>query len=399
MHGLQRTSKDSNLFSHFNYDEEQSFEKYNEERILKEFNFPVEWVYNEYTLYQPGSPYSTFMGGGYIFYPVYQPGTEIVNQFWYDNVVYIQPLLRCYEEIIAQMKEAAGINKDTDYSFIVTDVKIVGFFVLISEANNGIFVLKIGEFSSYIAEVFLYPLTSIPNQIYTECYNDFEYKILVSTVQNNEVIVFQDIKLLYINNASEVLKLDRIYGFFIPKFYSFGLINSLNDHFIINELYNSMRKTASIRISSRQSYQLNDATIKILDLDIQISSVVYIGFIETFTNSFVVISSNDIYLYSVDRPHLLFDASFVAENNSELSLQNTFDNYNVLENSWSQWFYGPPPFSWVNLTYWVNLGDKIGKGSLIVFQQDSKIKVSNNKFRNSFYYNYYDPFSPTNIRW
>jgi len=222
--------------------------------------------------------------------------------------------MNCVTYIIDYMKELMELSSDDAHYFHVTDIKVVNNLLFISEMNSGIYVFEFQLNTFEIKDFFLYPLTSSPNMIYVERQNDYQYQLLVSTVENNEILIFEPIKVNQQDfKVSEVLKINRIHAFSLPKYYSFGLINSLNDDFMLNELYNSMKKTVSIRVSSRQRNSMDDSTLKILDLNIPISTVVYMGFIESYTNLFVLITANKMWFYQIHRPYLSFNAMNVRD--------------------------------------------------------------------------------------
>lgn len=204
------------------------------------------------------------------------------------------------------MAELVKQNYYNIIKFDISDFVIINNFLFVSELNYGIFVLILGPGLFVPVDIYLYPLTSAANKIHVQNYNMDEYQLVVSTTLNNEVLIFEKFDMNKTYKASEILKIDRIHAFLLPKYYSFGLINSINDKFLINEMYNSMKKTVSLRISSRAEDTLNDSTLKVVDLTIPISSVIYMGFVECFTNVFLLITSKQISIYSIKNPYILF---------------------------------------------------------------------------------------------
>ena len=69
-----------------------------------------------------------------------------------------------------------------------------------------------------------------------------------------------------------------------------------------------MDRATSIRIISRETDTLNDSTMSIVDTDMSIGSIIYIGFIEAYSNVLLIVTSSEITLHSVNRPQLVFQA-------------------------------------------------------------------------------------------
>jgi hypothetical protein len=268
------------------------------------------------------------------------------------------------------MKIAAGYSDDDTVNFHIADMKVIEHYLFVTEVNLGIFIFSFGFLPLYSTDYFLYPLSSYPNKIHVEQYDDYEYQLLVTTVANNEVLIFEPIQTLSTATASEVLKISRIHAFLLPKYYSFGLANTLNNDFMINELYNSMRKTVSLRISSRKRDSMNDSTLKILDTNIPISSIIYLGFIDSYTNLFMVATSNQMKIYRISRPYIVFDAKLIFDDPEPDSEKHFISNYCLL------------------------MGDLIGKGQLVIFRNETSTEYVHNKFfPKKFYLNLYDPFN------
>jgi hypothetical protein len=81
-----------------------------------------------------------------------------------------------------------------EVSFTVTDIKIIGSFLFISDIKYGIFVIKFGIYPGDVTSRFLYPLTSSPNKLYVDAHDNYQFQLLVSTLENNEIIVFERIE-------------------------------------------------------------------------------------------------------------------------------------------------------------------------------------------------------------
>ena len=212
--------------------------------------------------------------------------------------------------MVEHMKVNIGIfNTSTEVIFDIGDVRFMGNqYMFVSEINYGLFIFRFDNITkNYTGESYLYRLNSGPNTMHFEVISPYEYQLILTTVKNNDVLVFQPIKTNCSKSASEILKLDRIHAFGIPKYYAFGTFSAINSKFLINELYNSYEKTVSVRVSSREQDTMNDSTLKVLDLDIPISSLVFLGFIESFSNLFIVATSNDIRIYSIRKPYLEFN--------------------------------------------------------------------------------------------
>jgi hypothetical protein len=92
------------------------------------------------------------------------------------------------------MKRLLNIDEDENIQLSISDIKTLEGYLLISEINYGIFVFNFSIFPFYEMDSFLYPLTSSPNKIYVEKHDDYQYQVLVTTVANNEVLIFEPIK-------------------------------------------------------------------------------------------------------------------------------------------------------------------------------------------------------------
>jgi hypothetical protein len=181
-------------------------------------------------------------------------------------------LMTCLNQITDELKNLTGqwpmVHEN---KFEIGDLEFQDRFLFITDLNYGVFVLEFNETSPDdfdITSKYLYRLTSKPNRIHIEKPNHTEYIIMITAIASNKVLIFDPIPYKTKENAESILKLDSVNAFKISTFYSFGIMNSINNDFVINELYNSMEKQVSIRISSREDSRINDPTIKVLDLDI-----------------------------------------------------------------------------------------------------------------------------------
>jgi hypothetical protein len=166
--------------------------------------------------------------------------------------------------------------------------------------------------------------------------------------------------------------LERIHAFQLPKYYSFGLKSALNTDFMVNELYNSMKKTVSLRISSRKKSSLPDSTLKVIDLNIPVSSIVHLGFIETFTNVIIVVNSSYVSLIELDFPVLKI--SGIITNSSGNPIKN---------------FVKP-----TEIPYCVKMGSVKGEGTIMAYPKSSRYTSTPNRhFPYTYYMNLYDPYS------
>ena len=144
---------------------------------------------------------------------------------------------------------------------------------------------------------------------------------------------------------------------------------------MINELYNSMKKTVSVRISSRDKNTLNDSTLKVIDLNIPISSVIYLGFVESFANVFFLITSKEIKIYSISKPYVIFEGVLTQPSTDTNPSSGMTPVYTLSH-------------------YCLYLGDRIGAGDIELFRdyQNSSL-IINEAFDNQFYFDLYDPLS------
>ena len=275
--------------------------------------------------------------------------------------------------MLETMKKSIGINNNsTDVLFDIGDIRFLDDqYLFVSEINYGLFIFRFNNDTgvlNYTGEFYLYRLNWGPNTMHFEIINQHEYQLIVSTVNNNEVLVFQLIEIGCNKSASEILKLDRMHAFLIPKYYAFGTLSSINSHFMLNELYNSYEKTVSVRVSSRERDTMNDSTLRVLDLDIPISSLVFLGFIESYSNLFIVATSNEIRIYSIRKPYLLFNSYII-------------DTKVFRENG---------TYAFTN--YWVRMdNDHLGKGTLILFKNKGVNTIVKNYYLKSiFHFNLYD---------
>jgi hypothetical protein len=94
----------------------------------------------------------------------------------------------------------------------------------------------------------------------------------------------------------------------VQKYYSFCPTSALNNNFLVNEMYNAKDKDVSLRISSREANTINDSTLKIFNMNLSISSVIYLGFIESFSNILFVVTSEKMQIYRIKRPRISFES-------------------------------------------------------------------------------------------
>lgn len=131
-------------------------------------------------------------------------------------------------------------------------------------------------------------------------------------------------------------------------------------------MYNAKDKDISLRISSRESNTINDSTLKIFDLNLSISSVIYLGFIESFSNILFLVTSEKMQIYRIQRPRIAFEA--------------------------------PPPlngtefesFDYKNESYCIKMGDVEAEGTLMIFPEKSNLVIANPNANTDIYYKLYD---------
>lgn len=109
----------------------------------------------------------------------------------------------------------------------------------------------------------------------------------MSTTTPNEILVFEPIEYGVRLSAESVLRLDRMFATSIPKYYSFGAKATLNQNYIVQEMYNSKDKDTTFRVLTRALYTLNDATLKLVNMNLPPSATIYLGFIEPYANIFI----------------------------------------------------------------------------------------------------------------
>lgn len=234
----------------------------------------------------------------------------------------------CVKDIMLLIKRSMGLADTADNPVLsIGDMLFQDRFLYITDTNHGIFVIELEDMNGDVKAVscYLYALTSGPNDIHLERVNEDTYQLAVSTTLQNEVIVFEEIAYNTTLPTSSILRLNRIHAFCIPRYYSFGMKSAINNNFLVNELYNSKDKDVAIRISSRESNTINDSTLSIQNMRLSISSMIYMGFIESYTNVLFIVTSKAITIYTIERPKIQFIAPPVGQipNLRELGYQHT----------------------------------------------------------------------------
>lgn len=207
---------------------------------------------------------------------------------------------------------------------------------------------------------------SEPNDMHLEKINENAYSITVTTTKNNEVMVFEELQYNSTLPVSSVLRLNRIHAFCIPNYYSFGMKTTINTNFLINEMYNSKDKDISIRISSREDNTINDSTLKIMNMNLSISSIIYLGFIESYTNVLFLVTADAIRLFTIERPKIYFKA---APPGTLPELANA---------------------EVMNMTYCMQMGKIQGDGRIFLFKKNSTYIMSNPDANRQYYLKLYD---------
>ena len=223
-------------------------EKSKVEQIL---NYKVSQKQLKNSEFRPSSKYVVF-NNAYIFYPKYFNNTSTLENFWYWGFLDIKEGLDEHgwlDFMIPKMKSKIdGLIHNTSNPFAIGDIRMLdNQYLLMTDNNYGIFIFRFfdGTFNLN-GEPYLYKLNSYPNRIHVETPSHNVYQIIITTAKSNEVLIFMPIEYGANWSASEVLKLDRIHAFLLPKYYSFGLYGSINSKYLINELYNSVEKIARL---------------------------------------------------------------------------------------------------------------------------------------------------------
>ena len=128
-------------------------------------------------------------------------------------------------------------------------------------------------------------------------------------------------------------------------------------------MYNSKDKDVTIRILTRALYTLNDATLKLLNMNQPPSATIYLGFIEPYSNIFVHVCSKGISFYYIRNPTVAFHLPIIG---NEKSNNYTEENY------------------------WLNMGGVHGKGKLFLFPKGSNKTIRNPDANINLYYKIYD---------
>jgi hypothetical protein len=323
------------------------------------------------TEYKTGSKY-TVAYDKYIIYPNYSDDTKYLESVCFSNIINTETQAEgesgCFENLVEKMNSLIGVTyKSKIDNFKIEDLKFMDDqYLFMTDNNFGIFIFRFHNRTfEIIDEPYLYNLNSNPNTMHFEVACHFEYQLIVNTVKANDVLIFQPIGYKSNKAPNELLKLDRIHAFLIPRYYAFGYFASINKKFLISEMYNSLEKTVSIRVSSREIDTLNDSTLHILDLLIPTSSIIFMGFVEQYSNIFLLVTSKEIFAFSIRKPYIRFDASNVAP--------SLFDNTTYLKSP-----------------YCVKMDGEVHKGKVVVFQKDTNSVVKREFIEKDYYFSLYN---------
>ena len=262
-----------------------------------------------------------------------------------------------------------GLFKDkAAIEYNIGDLLFEDEYLFITDLSYGIFVIQLNQIqdehlSLNTTSWYLYALTSGPNQIHLERVNSFKYQITVSTTTPNEILVFEPIEYGVKLSSESVLRLDRMFATSIPKYYSFGSKTTLNQNYIVQEMFNSKDKDVTFRILTRALYTLNDATLELENMNLPPSATIYLGFIEPYANIFVHVCSKGITFNYIKNPLITFSVPIVG--NEPLS-------------------------GYKEQSYWISLGGVKAKGKLLVFPKGSHEVIRNPDVKYNFFFKPYD---------